>query len=142
VAQVHWLDDERFIHDRMLEDMERRVRVLFDRLVKLDSGLALLRFFNADANTLRTIEDIAYSLKRPYGEVERGVLALVDLGLVHWTLIAGLAFFGLTKNSEQRKLVRELTDWQDRWFARSDLIKSVLDGDAHKLMARPIKAAD
>ena len=139
MAQVHWLDDERFVNDGMLEDMEKKVRILFDCLRTIESGLLLLRFLNSNANTMRTIEDIAYWLKRPHLAVERSLYVLADLGLARWSNIVGLTFFGLTADPEKQQLVRDLCDWQDRWYARSALIENVLDGNARQPFARSIR---
>lgn len=112
------LDDEQSFHDRMLEGMEQQVRDLFNQLYRLDHGLPLLRFLDANANTLMTIEDIEYFLKRPRLALEPCLYTLVDLGLARWVKVAGFVFFGLTSDRERRRLARDLVTWQDHWRAR------------------------
>lgn len=117
MPKFQWLDDEQSFHDRMLEGMEQQVRDLFDQLYRLDDGLPLLRFLDANANTLMTIEDIAYFLQRPRLALEPCLYTLVDMGLARWVKVAGLTFFGLTSDRERRQLARDLVSWQDHWRA-------------------------
>lgn len=130
MPQLQWLDDEQLIHDRMLEELEKRMQNMLNQLRGIDGGLALLNFLYANANTLMTIEDIAYFLKQPHTVVERNLYTLVDLGLARWTNVVGLTFFGLTADPERRQLVRDLFDWQKRWQARLARIESVIEGKA------------
>ena len=140
VPKFQWLDDEQSIQDRMLEGVEKRLRDLYDQLHTLEDGLPLLRFLHENANTLMTIEDIAYFLKRPYAALEASLYSMVDLGLTRSVDAAGVVFFGLTRDRERLQLVRDLFAWQDHWRARSTLMERVLEGKAHPLFKRSIRS--
>ncbi len=128
MPQFQWLNDEQI--DLVFEEMPKRVRQLFDRVSTCEGGLPLLRTLEANPNTFKTPEDLAYSVQLPEAEVESSLYALVNLGLVQWMNVAGLVFFGLTPKPEQRQLVHDLCAWQDRWRARLAHIEHVIDGTA------------
>lgn len=142
MSQVQLFNDERFVNDRMLADMEKEVRVLFDQLCKIEGGLALLRLFNDYANTLRTLDDIAHYVPYPNQTVEGILHALGELDLVRRKNILGFSFYGFTTDSEKRRLVHELCQWQDRWYARSALIENVLDGKVAYIFGSASDAPD
>jgi len=135
MPQFQWLDDEQLVQDLMLRDLGQQVRDLFDQVRALDGGFPLLRFLAANANTLMTIEDIAYFLKKQIAEVEPSLFAMVDIGLARYADVVGLAFFGLTSDPARRQRVRELCDWQDRWNTCLARI-----GDRFNGKARPLPA--
>jgi hypothetical protein len=135
MSQVQLCNDERFVNERMLADMEKEVRVLFDQLCVLEGGLAVLRLFNDYADTIRTLDDIAHYLPYPNQTVGGVLQALGKLDLVCRKNILGFSFYRFTTDSEKRRLVRDLCQWQDRWYARSALIENVLDGKAVHLFA-------
>ena len=126
MPQLHWLDDEQLTQAAMFEGVEMQVRELFDQVLALEIGFALLRFLDAHANSFKMVDDIAYHLKQSQETVEASLCALVGLGLVSRVDAAGMAFFGLTANPERRNLLRELCAWQDHWHARIARVEHVL----------------
>lgn len=138
--QYQSLDDEQLIQDWMLEGAKQQMRVLFGWVHMLADGFRLLRFLHLNANTLMTMEDIAYLLKQPLAAVERNLYAMVDFGLVRWTDVAGLAFFGLTTDLERRQVVRELYEWQNCWRARQARIGQVINGKAENSFQPDVEA--
>jgi hypothetical protein len=130
MPQSYWLDDEQFIQDAMFEGVAKHVQELFDQVGALDVGFALLHFLDANANSFKTADDIAYHLKHPQATVEPSLRALVELGLASQVDAAGMAFFGLTADLERRQLLHELCAWQDHWYARLARVERVLRGKA------------
>jgi len=130
MPQSHWLDDEQLIQDAMFEGVAEHVQELFDQVGALDAGFALLRFLDANANSFKMADDIAYHLKQPQATVEPSLCALVDLGLACRVDAAGMTFFGLTADLGRRQLLRELCAWQDHWYARLARVEDVLVGKA------------
>lgn len=128
MARFQSVDDESRIERILFDELGTKPRELFDRVRGIDCGCALLRFLDANANSLITVDDIAYHLVETSVMVERGIYALLDLGLVRCVDVEGLVFFGITADSEQRQNVRELCDWQDRWHARLLKIERMVSG--------------
>ncbi len=128
MTPLQWLDDERLVQDIVLAEAENHVRDLYNQLQVLDGGFELLFFLATKGNSLMTVEDIAYFVKRPFPEVKSSLEAMVDLGLLRRTDIVGLSFFGITADSEWQQSVRDLCAWRTAWRARMDRIQSVIDG--------------
>ncbi|MCL4487735.1 MAG: hypothetical protein M1570_06340 [Chloroflexi bacterium] len=130
MPQFQWLNDERLVQDRVFQEMPKRVRHLFDQVSACDGALPLLRMLEANPNTFKTLEDLAYSVQQPPPAIETNLYTMVNLGLVQWMNVAGLIFFGLTSSPEQRQLVHDLCAWQDRWYDRLAHIEQVINGTA------------
>ncbi len=128
MAGFRSLDEASPIEKIMFDELGTKPLELFYRVREIDGGCALLHFLNANANTLRTIDDVAYHLIETPAAVERGLDALLDLGLARCVDAPGLRVFGITADPEQRQYVRELCHWQDRWHARLLRIARVIDG--------------
>ena len=139
MSTFHWLDDEQLIQNRLLEEADKPVHNLFERLRAVDGDISLLRFLAAHANTQRTIEDIAYIVKRPVRVVRRNLATLVDLGLARCTHAVGLFFFGLTDDPEQQVLVHDLCILQDIWSARLARMQDVIKGHTPSRRSSPNK---
>ncbi len=123
-------DDENTLREFVFDDAPERVRDLIERVSALDSGLALLRFLHVNANSLMTIDDLAYHLQTPQTAVASTLSALLGLGLVQWVDVAGLAFFGITSDPDARRLADDVCHWQDRWHTRLEHIERLVDGAA------------
>ncbi len=136
MAQLQWLNDERLDREDVFEEMPEPIRHLFDQVSACDGGMPLLRTLEANPNTFKTAEDLAYSVQQPQAAVEGSLYALVNLGLVQWMNVAGLVFFGLTPNPDQRQAAHDLCAWQDRWHARLAHIEQVVNGTAWPRPAR------
>lgn len=133
MPRLHWLDDERIVQDMLFEDAENHVRDLFCRLLALDGGFDLLLFLATKANSLMTVEDIAYFVKQPPTTIKSTLEAMVDLGLARRADVVGLAFFGLTTDSKQQQSIHDLLTWRTKWRSRADRIGSVIDGKGGQL---------
>lgn len=132
MSKFQWLDDEQLIQNRILEDAEKPVHKLFEQLRAVNGDISLLRFLATHPNTQRTIEDIAYFVKRPVTVVSRNLGILVDLGLARCTPAVGIRFFGLTEDPEQQAAVHDLCTLQDIWSARLTRIEDVINGHTHR----------
>lgn len=130
MAEYQWLDDESHLQKIVLNELDARARGLFAQVSTLTCGCRLLRFLEANANKLMTVDDIAYHLIEPYTTVARALYALVDLGLAREVEAAGLFLYSVTADPVQRQLVCDLCAWQDRWHARLVGIERVINGMA------------
>jgi hypothetical protein len=128
MSPLRWLDDERLVQDIVLAEAENHVRDLYNQLQALDGGFELLLFLATKGNSLMTVEDIAYFVKRPFSEVKSSLEAMVDLGLLRRADVIGLSFFGITADSMRQQSVRDLCAWRTAWRVRMDRIQSVIDG--------------
>lgn len=137
MSQLHWLDDERLVKDMVLEKAESHVRDLFNRLQALEGGFELLLFLATKANSLMTVEDIAYFVKQPPLTAKSTLEAMVDLGLARRADVVGLAFFGITVDSKQQQSIRDLLAWRSTWRTRADRIESVIDGKTGRGIPMP-----
>ena len=132
MSKFQWLDDEQLIQERMLEEAETPVHNLFERLRAVDGDISLLRFLASHANTQRTIDDIAFFVKRPVNVVRRNLGTLVDLGLARCTHAVGIRFFGLTEDPEKQAAVHDLCTLQDIWSARLTRMESAITGRSQR----------
>ncbi len=132
-AQLQWLDDESHTQELVLDELGTRARELFAQIRAFDCGCMLLRFLEAHAHRLMTIDDIAYHLVEPDAVVEKSLYGMIDLGLTRRVNLAGLTLFGFTKDKEKEQLVRGLCAWQDRWQARLVRLERVVGGKVKQL---------
>ncbi len=143
MLHLHWLDDERLTQDVVLEEAENHVRDLFDQLQALEGGLDLLTFLATKANSLMTVEDIAYFVKQPPATVNSTLEAMVELGVARRADVIGLAFFGIAADSQKQQSIRDLFTWRKAWRSRADRIESVLDGKTERRipLSRPVRSS-
>ncbi len=132
-AQLQWLDDESHTQELVLDELEPRARQLFSQIRAFDCGCLLLRFLEAHAHRLMTIDDIAYHLVEPDAVVEQSLYAMIDLGLARRVGLAGLSLFGFTMDQEKQQLVRGLCAWQDGWQARLARLERMVGGKRAQL---------
>ena len=123
-----WLDDETLTQDRVFEGVTKPMWDLFERVRALDCSFPLLHLLDADDATLRTIDGIAFHLKKVNATVAHDLNALVAIGPARRVELDGVVFFGITANLEQRQLTRDLCDWQDVWNTRLALMARVVNG--------------
>lgn len=128
MTRFQWLDDESRVQEMLCGELDPRLRELFSEVRLVDGGLALLRLLNSDPNTLRTIDDFAFHLRKPAAAVEKGLRGMVKLGLVRRIDAANITVFGVTRDPDRRHLLGELCTWQDRWHKRLAQIEQVVDG--------------
>ncbi len=118
------------IEEMLLAELEPRTRELFVTARSFKCGCSILRFLNQRGNLLMTVDDIAYHLKTSRVLVEQDLQALSKLGLVSRVSMVGVVFYGLTEDSELRRIVRDLCRWQDDWHARLSTIEGIINGKA------------
>ena len=123
-----WLDDETLTQDRVFEGVTKPMWDLFERVRALDCSFPLLHLLDADDATLRTIDGIAFHLKKVNAVVAHDLNALVAIGPARRVELDGVVFFGITANLAQRQLTRDLCDWQDVWNTRLALMARVVNG--------------
>jgi hypothetical protein len=128
MAKFQWLDDESNLHEMVYGELDTHLRDLFTQVRLLDGGGTLLRFMQAHANTLSTVDDIAYHLAAPAPAVEKSLRTLVKLGLVRHIDAADITLYGITNDPDRRRLVRDLCAWQDRWHTRLTQIERAIEG--------------
>ncbi len=128
--RVQWLDDTAGVQKAVLDDLATTAQEWFERISALESGCALVRFFNERANTLLSLEDIAYHLIEPHAVMAGTVDALPKMGLIRCVPVAGVVLFGLTEDPKNRILVHTLCDWQERWRTRAASIERAVQGQA------------
>lgn len=122
-------DDIELISPRVFTaNLDENVRVLYQQVCSIAGACPLLRLLNSQANSVLTSDDIAYHLKQPQAVVERNLRQLVELEWVRRVALADCTWFGLTTDSQKRKIVQELFAWQDRWSARLEQIKYAING--------------
>ncbi len=138
MLQFQWLDEERLMQEMILDGAPKQVWDLFDQISALDCGFPLMRFLDANANTLKTMDDIAYFLRQSRALVENTLCAMVDLHLARRVEIAGFTFFGITDDVERQQIVHDLCVFIDRWHKRLERIERVLDGKARRKRVQPI----
>jgi hypothetical protein len=135
MARFQWLDDETHIRQVVLTELGAGTKDLFAQVSSLECGCSLLRFLDQHANTLMTIDDIAYHLVEPYGEVACSLEKMIGMGLVRRVEAAGLVLYGITEEPDRSRLIHELCQWQDRWLARLAEIERVINGESTSLDA-------
>jgi DNA-binding HxlR family transcriptional regulator len=126
--ELLWDDAESLSPRLLTANLDENVRALFLQVCSLDGACALLRLLNSTANSVLTADDIAYHLKQAQAVVERNLRKLVELGWVRRLDLPDCTWFGLTTDPQRRKVVRELVAWQDRWFARLERMKHLING--------------
>ena len=97
------LDETSFAQTVLLEGLGLEMRDLVDRLCALDCGWRLLRFLIQNPNIM------------------------IKLGLMRQTDLAGITFFGMTKDAEARQIISDLCIWHDQWCARIDQINRLIN---------------
>src|SRR5512143_3600099 len=100
MTRFQWLDDESRVQEMLCGELGPRLRELFSEVRLVDGGLALLRLLNSDPNTLRTIDDFAFHLRKPAAAAEKGLRGMVKLGLVRRIDAANITVFGVTRDPE------------------------------------------
>ncbi len=128
MARFQWLDDETRIREVVFGELGTSMKDLFAEVSSLEGGCSLLRFLDQHANTLMTIDDIAYHLVEPHARVARSLNKMIDLGLVKRVEAAGLVLYGVTDEPDNRRLMHSLCLWQDRWHARLLEIERLING--------------
>lgn len=128
MTQIEQFDHEQMVGEIILADLGIDSQALFIQIQSIENGWTLLHFLDANANTLYTVDDIAYHLSEPQASVDRGLHALEGLGLVREVEVAGCGLFGITRDRERQHVLQDLRDWQERWHARLARIRLVLDG--------------
>jgi hypothetical protein len=108
-------DNEQIAQNLILSELDEKSRALFDQICDRQCGLELLRFLSTHANSLHTIEDIAFYVGKTYAEAECGLSALLELGFARRLDVMGLSFFGALSDPVHAKLVSSFFAWQDRW---------------------------
>jgi hypothetical protein len=136
MARFQWLDDETHIRQVVLEELSASRKALFAQVSSLECGCSLLRFLDQHANTLMTIDDIAYHLVEPYDKVACSLAQMIDMGLVRRVEAAGLVLYSVTEEPEKRRVIHGLCQWQDRWLARLAEIERVINGENTSLDVR------
>ncbi len=126
--EIRWEDIETFSPRVVTASLNERVRSLFFQVCMLDGGCALLRLLNSKRNSVMTADDIAYHLNQTQAVVERNLRKMVELGWVRRVDMADCTWFGLTTEPHRQEIVRELLAWQDRWVARLEEMKLVING--------------
>lgn len=116
------------LEEMMSAELEPPVRELFARVRELDQGCSVLRVLFRRPNVMLTLDDIAYHAARPSAVVEGSILAMVEMGLAREIVVAGIAWFGLTKDQEIHQSVSKLIRWQDRCHRRLAEIARMVDG--------------
>ncbi len=129
MARFQWLDDETHMREVVLSELGAGMKDLFAEASSLDGGCPLLRFLDQHANTLMTIEDVAYHLVEPQAKVARALDKMIDLGLVRRVDAAGIVLYGVTELPEKRRLMHNLCEWQDRWRTRLEEIERLINGE-------------
>ncbi len=127
---IRWDDIEVLSPRIVTASMNEKIRNLFFQVCVLDGGGPLLRLLNTKENSLLNADDIAYHLNQTPATVERNLRKLEELGWVRRMTLTDCAWFGLTTDPQKREIVRELLAWQDRWFARLEQMKHVVNGAA------------
>ncbi len=128
MAKFQWLNDESQLLEVVYGELDTQLSNLVAQIRPIDGGFALLRFFKSNANTLRTVDDIAYYLHQAPPAVERSLRAMVKLDLVRRVEVGGVTWFGITKDPDRRRMVYDLCAWQDRWRKRLAQIDQVING--------------
>lgn len=121
-------DQDQVIQKLVLGDLDEKILQILNQLCVGKCGVALLRYLDVHANSLHTLEDIAYSLRESCSDVECGLNTLQELGLACELRIAGISFFGATPDQNGRVRIRELRAWQERWRVRIKRIERLVDG--------------
>ncbi len=128
MARFQWLDDETHIRQVVLDELGSSTKDLFAQVSSLECGCSLLRFLDQNANTLMTVDDIAYHLVEPHGKVAQSLDKMIEIGLVRRVQAAGLILYGVTDIPDKRRRIHGLCQWQDRWLQRLAEIERVING--------------
>ncbi len=123
-------DNDKGAQEIVLSELDDANQELFAQVCGHKCGIALLRFLDAHPNSWLTLHDIAYRMKTATEDIECGLAALKDLGLVHIQRIADLEFFRATTDPARRQMIRDLCWWQDRWLGRIERIEQLVLGNA------------
>lgn len=135
-----WFDDLLDLRHALVGELDKEAQALFTRLSRLPSGLALLRVLHAHANTLFTLEDIAYKVGSAPERVGRDLDTLITDGLVRRVSLTDTCFYGLTTEPARRRIIHQLMGWQDRWHQRLARLEQVIRGESVPSDTIPIPA--
>ncbi len=128
MRETDWNANELLSPRALLADLDDNARPLFAQVRKLDGGLSLLRLLHSKANTVLTVDDLAYHLNQAAPVVERTLRRLVELGWARQIDLKDCSWFGLTTDPQRRQLVAELVTWQDGWNARLEQMRHTING--------------
>ncbi len=128
--EIRWEDIDTLSPRAVTASLDGKVRSLFFQVCMLDGGSSLLRLLNSKHNSVMTADDIAYHLNQTSAVVDRNLRKLMELGWVRRVAMSDCAWFGLTTDPQRQEIVSELLAWQDRWVARLEEMKLVVNGAA------------
>ena len=114
-TRPYLFDHEQMAQDLVMSELDEKSKSLLALIYERKCGIELMRFLNARANSLHTIDDIAFYVGKTGTEVEAGLNALVELGFARRLDVMGLVFFGAPSDPAHRRLLSSLCAWQDRW---------------------------
>ncbi len=128
MTKFQWLNDESQFEQVVYGELDARLSAVVDQIRLVEGGFALLWFLKSNANTLRTVDDIAFRLRQPTATVEKSLRAMSKLNLVRRVQAGGVTWFGMTLDPDRGRLVRDLCAWQDRWRSRLAKIDQAING--------------
>lgn len=128
MAKFQWLNDESQFEQVVYGELDARLSDVVAQIRLVEGGFALLRFLKSNANTLRTVDDIAFRLHQPTPAVEKSLRTMSKLNLVRRIQAGGVTWFGMTQDPDRGRLVRDLCAWQDRWRSRLAKIDQAING--------------
>lgn len=135
-----WVDDEAFLSDCALAELDANEQCLFGLVRTLDGGLLLFHFLFENVRALRTADDIAFHLKQSVDKVQSNLERLNQFDLVRKLQVAGLTWYGITVDDKKLKQALNLCAWQNRWSVRLEQLHHGIHGKT--TLTNPIRRAD
>lgn len=117
MVMVDSIRADKVLETLLLAELDEKEQAVFSKVSALDYGTSLLSFLDSNSNTMSTADAIAFRIGRDQQAVESTLHELAELGLVR-RLDVGPTLWGLTKDPDSRRLVRDLVSWQNRWHVR------------------------
>ncbi len=124
-------EGESLLQVLLLAELGEKQRSVFKQVAALDCGIPLLSFLDHHSNTFSTVDAISFRLGEANEAVESSLQGLLELGLAR-RLDVGATLWGFSADPEQRELVHNLVNWQERWKVRLAEVERTIAGGASK----------
>ncbi len=128
LVEGSWFEDDRVLRELLYAELDEDKRQLFDRVHHLAYACAILHLLDEHPKEQENAQEIAFRLGESTAIVNRTLLGLTRLGLVHQAHTEGGPLYSISADQYRRQSVHELFDWQRQWHLRLQRLENLVDG--------------
>ncbi len=128
MVERSWFEDDSVLRELLYAELDEDKRQLFDRVHHLAYACAILHLLDEHPKEHETAQEVAFRLGESGAIVNRTLLGLTRLGLVHQTHIEGGPLYSISPDPRKLQAVHELFDWQRQWHLRLQRLENLVDG--------------